>query len=138
MSETSYPRVGVAVFVWKDDQFLVQKRLGSHGASSWSLPGGHLELGETIEATARREVFEELGLRIKNLQLLTATNDIFKAEAKHYVTIWFNADWASGKPENKEPDRTAEMKWTDFKHLPRPLFQPCWRNLRKARPDLFS
>lgn len=136
-SKSPYPRVGVGVFVWHQGKFLVQKRLGSHGAQSWSLPGGHLEFKETIAAAAKREVLEELGVRIKNIEIVAATNDIFKKEAKHYITIWVKSELASGTPTIMEPHRIAEIRWADFANLPRPLFLP-WRNLKKAKPELFS
>jgi 8-oxo-dGTP diphosphatase len=36
-------RVGIGVFVFKDGKFLIQRRKGSHGTGTWSIPGGHLE-----------------------------------------------------------------------------------------------
>ncbi|MGC1176848.1 MAG: NUDIX domain-containing protein, partial [Candidatus Saccharimonadales bacterium] len=98
------PKIGVGVFVWKDGKFLMGKRLGSHGAQTWSIPGGHLEFGESWEACAKREVLEEAGIVIENVRFLAATNDLFPADKKHYVTIWVECDWKSGEPTLTEPD----------------------------------
>ncbi len=134
---TAHPRVGVGVFVWKDDKFLMGKRRGSHGHDTWSLPGGHLEFGESWEEGAKREVLEETGLIINNVRFLAATNDIFPADNKHYVTVWVYSDWESGQPKLMEPDKYVDQEWRTFQTLPSPLFEPCWKNLRKAKPELF-
>jgi|GEM_PF-5891666 len=42
-------RVGVGVFVFKNGEFIMLKRRGSHGADTWSLPGGHLEFGNHLK-----------------------------------------------------------------------------------------
>jgi 8-oxo-dGTP diphosphatase len=68
-------KVGVAVFVIKDGKFIMLLRRGSHGAGSWSLPGGHPEFGESFDATARREVKEETNFEIKNVRFGAVTND---------------------------------------------------------------
>jgi 8-oxo-dGTP diphosphatase len=134
----SKPGVGVAVFVWKSGKFLMGQRLGSHGDKTWSIPGGHLEFGESWEETAKREVMEETGMEIQNIRFLAATNDLFKAHNKHYVSIWVEADWKQNEPEVVEPDTFIKFEWRNFNSLPSPLFEPCWENLRKARPELFS
>lgn len=61
------PQIGVGVFVIKDGKFLMGQRRGSHGEGTWSVPGGHLEFGESPESTALREVFEETSLKIANI-----------------------------------------------------------------------
>jgi 8-oxo-dGTP diphosphatase len=131
------PRVGIAVFIWKDGKFLVSKRLSSHGHDTWSIPGGKLEHGETWEACASREVREETGLSITNTRFLAATNDLFDS-GQHFVTIWVEADWAAGEPTVSEPDKLAEHTWATYRTLPSPLFEPCWANLRAAKPELFA
>jgi 8-oxo-dGTP diphosphatase len=132
-----FPKVGVACFVWKDGKFLIGKRIGKHGKNTWSVPGGHLELGESWEEAARREVMEESGMEITNVRFLVVTNDIFES-GKHYISIWLEADWLANDPSITEPDIWIEQKWLDFRCLPSPLFEPCWQNLRLTRPDLFQ
>lgn len=134
----NHPKVGVAVFVWKDDKFLMMYRIGKHGKNSWSIPGGHLEFNESWEEAAKREAMEEAGIEIDNVRFLAATNDIFTETGKHYVSIWTEADWVSGEPTITEPDILIDHQWRDFKDLPAPLFEPCWTNLRVTRPELFA
>ena len=113
------------------------KRYGSHGHDTWSIPGGHLEFGETIEEGAAREALEETGVVIRNVKVIAVTSDFFPGD-KHYVTVWVDSELESGIPTITEPDKSEYLEWKDFKTLPSPLFEPCWQNLRKARPDLFK
>ena len=65
--EKNKPRVGLGVLIFNSkNQILLGKRIGSHGESTWAPPGGHLEFGESFEACATREAFEETGLKILN------------------------------------------------------------------------
>ena len=124
-------RVGIGVFVFKNGKFLMQQRKGSHGAGSWSVPGGHLEFGESFEDTARREVKEETGLEIKNVRFGAVTNDHFADENKHYVTVWMLSDWADGNEYITEPDKCIAQEWHTFDDLPSPLFLP-WNQLLES------
>lgn len=118
------PFVGTAVFVIRDGKFLFQQRRGSHGEGTWSTPGGYLEFGETLEQCAQREVREETGMEIKNVRIGAVTNDIFKNDGKHFVTVWLVSEWKSGEPLITEPDKCIKQQWVDFDSLPQPLFQP--------------
>lgn len=118
------PRVGVGVLVIENGCVLLGKRKGSHGAGTWSAPGGHLEYGESIENCAEREVLEETGLRIRELQHGPFTNTVFEAEQKHYVTVFVLAKWESGVVETKEPEKCEGWEWFDWSNLPEPLFPP--------------
>lgn len=130
--ENNNVRVGIGVFVLKGGKFLMQKRQGSHGEGTWSLPGGHLEFGESFEDTARREVKEESDLEIKNVRFAAVTNDIFAKESKHYVTVWMLSDWASGEVRNMEPEKCTMQSWHTLDNLPKPLFL-TWQQLLSSQ-----
>ncbi|RLJ07409.1 MAG: DNA mismatch repair protein MutT [Candidatus Aenigmatarchaeota archaeon] len=131
------PRIGVGVIVIKDGKVLLGKRRGSHGKGSWCFPGGHLEFNESVEECARREVREEVGIEIKNLKMGPFTNDIFKKEGKHYVTLFVISEYKSGEVRVMEPDKCERWEWFEWKKLPKPLFLPI-RNLLKQGFDPFK
>jgi len=116
------PAIGVAVIVVKENKILLGKRLNSHGSGTWALPGGHLEYGESIEDCAKREVFEETGLTVSNIQKATFTNDIFTMEKKHYVTLFVTAQYNSGELQLKEPHKCEKWDWFSWGNLPQPRF----------------
>ncbi|WDG10331.1 NUDIX hydrolase [Vibrio campbellii] len=124
-------RVGVATIILRDGAILLGERVGSHGANTWATPGGHLELGESIEDCAKREVLEETGLIVDSLEKFTFTNDIFEKEGKHYVTLFVVASSASGEPQVTEPDKCKQWKWCRLDDLPEPLFLPLINLLKE-------
>ena len=128
--EEKRPKVGVGIFVFKDGRFLLGRRKNSHGDGTWCLPGGHLEFNEELEDCATREVMEETGIKIRNIRFSTITNDMFKEEGKHYITIFMLADWADGEVKVMEPEKCEEWKWIAKEELPENLFLPL-QNLLK-------
>ena len=121
------PKVGVGVFIKKDGKFLLGKRKNSHGSGEWSLPGGHLEGGESFEDCCKRETLEETGVSIKNIEPLIFTNDLFPKEDLHYVTLFFMSEYDSGTLENKEPEKCEGWSWFKMKEFPDPKFGPLDR-----------
>lgn len=96
---TLYPRVGVGVILTNaQGQVLLGKRKGSH-APYWSIPGGHLELGESFESAAIREVAEETGLEIHGPEVVAVTNNLetWCESGLHYITVTLHAK-ADGEP----------------------------------------
>ena len=124
-------RVGVATIIRRDGAILLGERIGSHGANTWATPGGHLELGESIEDCAKREVLEETGLIVDSIEKFTFTNDIFEKEGKHYVTLFVVASRVSGEPQVTEPDKCKQWKWCRLDDLPEPLFLPLINLLKE-------
>jgi 8-oxo-dGTP diphosphatase len=59
------PIVGVGAVIIQDGKVVIVKRRFEPLAGQWSLPGGRLELGETLEAGLAREMLEETGLEIE-------------------------------------------------------------------------
>lgn len=116
--------VGVSVLIQKEDRILLEKRAHAHGAGTWGPPSGHIDYGETPEQTAVRETQEETGVSINNLKFRCVTNDIFEKEQKHYITLWFQADYVAGEAKLKAPDEESEVGWFALDALPQPLFLP--------------
>jgi 8-oxo-dGTP diphosphatase len=122
--EKGKPKVGVGVFVFKDDKVLLGKRKGAHGSGDWAPPGGHLEFGESIEDCAKRELLEEAGLQAVSVKTSGWTNDVIDGN-KHYITFFAVVDQFEGKPELLEPHKCEEWQWFSIDALPSPLFLPA-------------
>lgn len=123
------PKVGVGVIVIKKQgqkkYVMLHQRKGNHAANYWGSGGGHLELGESLQAGALRELEEEAGsdLKVNNVSFLGVYN-FTEMEPKHYVDISFVAEYVSGDPTNNAPNETTDWQWFDLDDLPKPLFPP--------------
>lgn len=123
-------KIAVAVFVINDNEFLMQHRLSSHGAGTWSVPGGKLNKNESLEECAIREVFEETDLIIKNVEYLTTSIE------DDWSTHWMVSDFNGGYNRNMEPDKCLAQRWVTLDTLPYPLFEPFWGNLFNSKEFL--
>lgn len=128
--------VGVGVLVLHQGLVLLGRRRGSHGAGTWSAPGGRLEFGEQIEACAARELREETGLTASTLELGPYSNDIFPEVNQQYLTVYVVARGIQGTPANLEPDKCDGWAWFRWGEWPTPLFKPVESLLAIGwRPD---
>jgi 8-oxo-dGTP diphosphatase len=87
------PLVGVGAIVIKDGRVALIKRAHAPLIGEWSIPGGMLEVGETLRAAAEREALEETGLVVEAGELLGVFDRVIKDETGHvryhYVLIDF-------------------------------------------------
>jgi len=125
------PQVGVAVVVFKQGKILLGKRKKSPGANTWQCPGGFMQVGESVFECARREVEEETGLVIHNLEYGPYTNNRFVNEGIHTVTLYVFAEYLSGEAVVKEKDLAKSWQWFDLTELPQPLFLPLQKLVDK-------
>ena len=113
-------RVGVAVHVYRENkgigENLLMKRIGELGNEKWCSPGGKMDIGETPTECALRELKEEVGddLIVSDPWCYGITNDYFKEEKTHYITIHMVAHYISGEVVNKEPNKCSEIGWFDI------------------------
>ena len=77
------PILGVSVALFHEDKVLLVQRGKNPGKGQWSLPGGKVEIGETVQAAAVREVFEETGVVVEIGPLIGLYEII--APPVHYV-----------------------------------------------------
>src|SRR5690348_12326679 len=130
---TNHPKVGIGVLIYQNQSILLGKRLSDHGAYTWGPPGGHLEFGETFEECAIRETREETGLILTNPKLTALTNDVFRAENKHYVSVFLSAAFPENQAvKNLEQEKILSWEWFNINILPDCLFLPL-RNLLQAK-----
>lgn len=122
MRAACVPRVGVGVLlVDTHGRILLSLRRRSPEAGAWSILGGSVEPFERIEECARREAREEAGVEIVLERLLCVTDHILPHENQHWVAPAFAARIVEGVAANKEPEKTAELRWCTLESLPQPL-----------------
>ena len=117
------PHVGVGVLLVRDNHLLLVKRKYNPDAGYWSIPGGHLDLGEKVELAAVREAFEETGFKVKVSRLAGIIDKImYDNEGKieyHYVLINYFVEQIEGdKNQPPKADNDAlDAKFVPFNQL---------------------
>lgn len=128
------------VFVYRDGKLLLQRRRDN---GLWADHGGSIEPGETVEETARRELWEETGLRAGELELI----GIFSGPDMYYtypngdqvsilgISYLCRAFEGELRPQAEE---VAELKWFPLDALPEPIspmvrgpLEACIRKIRE-------
>ncbi|MCP5082615.1 MAG: NUDIX hydrolase [Alphaproteobacteria bacterium] len=109
----SSPVLGVSIACWRGDEVLLAKRGKAPSKGLWSLPGGHVELGERLADAALRELGEETAVAAE-IEGLATTLDIIRhdetgAVSTHYVIAVFKALWLEG--EACAGDDAAAVQW---------------------------
>ena len=107
------PLVGVGAVVIEEGRVLLVKRGHPPLVGEWSIPGGVLELGETLREAAVREAQEETCLTVETAELLGVYDRVLHDEAHctlyHYVLIDFLCHRISGEP--KAAGDADEVRW---------------------------
>lgn len=136
MNDKPKPRVGVGVVILNDkNEVLLGLRIASHGTGEWSFPGGHLEFGETLFETAKREVKEEVDLDIDEFELISVCDEFryIKTDNKHYLNLGLIGKYKGGEIKNMEPDKCKEWRWFSLDTLPENLFEPTGITLKNLK-----
>lgn len=96
------PLVGVGAIIVERGPVVLVKRGHPPLAGEWSIPGGVLEVGETLREGTAREAFEETGLTVEVGELLgvydRVVRDADERTRYHYVLIDFLCRRVSGEP----------------------------------------
>ena len=114
-----YPRVGVGAIVIEKDRVLLVCRGIPPSRGLWAIPGGSVEIGETLKEAAEREILEETGIRIEAERPVYTFDFIEKDEEGkirfHYVIVDLWARYLGG--EVKAADDAADAKWLAWKEI---------------------
>ena len=112
------PKLGVSVSVWRDGKVLLVER-AKPPKGMWAFPGGHVELGETLEEAAARELHEETGLTA-SLHGLVGLYDVIRRDASGLVTVHYVIACFLGLAGPGEPvaaSDAAAAAWADPERL---------------------
>ena len=113
------PLVAVGAIVFKDNQVLLVRRGKPPAEDLWAIPGGRVEIGETLQEAAEREIMEETGVSIRAL-VPVYTFDVIDRDTRgriqfHYVIVDLTAEYIEGEP--RAGDDAAAARWVSSDEL---------------------
>ncbi|MFS1519553.1 NUDIX hydrolase [Bacillus sp. SCS-151] len=106
-------RVNVAyAFIYKEDENKIL--MVNNKGGGWSLPGGAVEQGETLEQAVVGEVKEETSLTIEAAEVIAVNEAFFKEKGHHALFITFKAKVIEGEISIIDRDEISEIEWVDI------------------------
>jgi ADP-ribose pyrophosphatase YjhB (NUDIX family) len=117
------PHVGVGILLVRDNNLLLIKRKYNPDAGYWSIPGGHIDIGEEVEKAAEREGFEETGIKVKVTKLAGIIDKIMYDSGMkieyHYVLLNYFVEQIEGAYDQAPiaDDDALEAKFVPFNEL---------------------
>ncbi len=108
------PILAASVAVFREGRVLIARRARAPWLGSYSLPGGVVEVGETLRAAALRELWEEVGLEAEIVAFIDHVEPIAREGERtktHFVIAVFVARWRAGAP--RVGDEVDDFAWID-------------------------
>jgi len=106
-----------AFFIDKNDKILLSKRQNTSYMDDWySVPAGHVEAMEPVDLAMKREIVEEIGLKVELkepqhiMQRLSPNNE--RIDYFYVIRQW------QGEISNQEPEKCSELAWFNLSELP--------------------
>jgi mutator protein MutT len=132
------PIVGVGAIIVEKGRVLLARRANPPRAGQWSLPGGVVELGETLRAATEREALEETGLVVEVGAVVEVLDRIIPgkdgATQYHYVLVDFLCSRRSG--ELRAGADAAEVTWALEEELEKYGLEPITLRVIKKALDI--
>lgn len=114
------PRVTVDGVVVERSRVVLIRRLNPPFKGSWALPGGFVDLDETVERAVVREVLEETGLKTKVVRLVGVYSNPRRDPRRHTISICFLCSRIGGRL--KSGSNSKDVGWFRLDSLPKLAF----------------
>ncbi len=127
------PRVAVGAIVFEENKVLLVRRGQPPAEGAWAIPGGRVELGESMQKAAEREIREETGLIVRAKDPVFTFDVVVRDDNGrvrfHYVIVDLIADYVSG--ELCPGDDALEARWVSSAEMENLNISPNTRNVLK-------
>lgn len=132
--------VNVEGAVCRDGQWLLITRSmkEEHAGGTLSLVGGKVDAEghsqEILERTVRRELFEEVGIRVKDEAAFVYSSSFVTDDGSHVINVVFMCEYDEGKAYCKSPDEVEAVHWLDYEAIMNHPQAPPWtkESIRRA------
>ena len=119
MSPRPKPELAVSAAIFRDGRLLLVRRAGAPSMGLWTLPGGRVEVGETLVEAIQREVMEETTLSIHVVGLAGYREVILKEvvgdRGRHFVILPFATRYVSGDVTLN--DELGDARWVEIDEI---------------------
>lgn len=138
-----YPEVIVGAYVRDNKGKILLVKSHKWGGKNWSVCGGHVELGESIEEATQREVKEEIGIEVKDVMVFAVYDCIYPKQffkKKHFVFLECNCKLKKVSNIKLDEDEIQEVRWFTIHEALKEKLEKFTRqslNLLKNNPGNF-
>lgn len=133
MNEEDLEHIGVVLIVVdaETNKILLGERKNAYKSGYFGLPGGRIETKETTRQAIAREIEEETGLKVGDIEYVGVVREL--QGAYNFITFAMTTSTFSGELENKEPHKCKGWEWYSLDNLPEKILPG-----HKALLDIFT
>jgi ADP-ribose pyrophosphatase YjhB (NUDIX family) len=116
------PILAVSAAIIRDGHVFIARRARGPALGVWTMPGGMVEVGETLSAALAREILEETSMTIEPVALAGHREVVMRDDngriSRHFVILCFASRWISGEPMlSEELDESRWVRPAELKEL---------------------